>query len=291
MSQIDFAPPPSLARRLARLASDQPLATLAVLALLAITASAVFAGFIADADPLKINPRQRFKAPGEAGLFGTDQFGRDIFARVLHGGQISLTVGLLSASLAGVIGTLAGLVAGSLRAVDAVIMRVMDGLMAIPNILLAVAIVSLVGPSLVSIVVAICIPEIPRVARLIRSMVLTLREEPYVLAAISTSMPRWKVLWRHILPGCLAPLSVQFSYMFAAAILAEAVLGFLGVGFPTEIPSWGNVIAEGKNAFQRAPWCILFPGLFLSLTVLAVNILGDILRDRLDPRLAAKRGR
>ncbi|MDP3340598.1 ABC transporter permease [Frigidibacter sp.] len=263
--------------------------SIAVLVLVLVVLSAMFAGLIAGTDPLSISPRDRYTAPGAEFLFGSDQYGRDIFARVLHGGQISLAVGVLAASLAAVIGTLAGLLAGSFRIVDAILMRVMDGLMAIPNILLAVAIVSLVGPSLLSIVVAICIPEIPRVARLIRAMVLTLREEPYVFAAISMSIPRWKVVLRHILPGCLAPLAVQFSYMFAAAILTEAVLGFLGVGFPSEIPSWGNVIADGKSAFQRAPWCILFPGLFLSVTVLAVNVLGDSLRDRLDPRLAARR--
>lgn len=291
MTPTALSPRPGLLRRGIRLAADQPVMSAAIVVLLVIIASAAFADLIAEADPLGISPRNRYKAPGGDFLFGSDQFGRDIFARVLHGGQISLAVGALSATLAAVIGTLAGLLAGSFRAVDAILMRVMDGLMAIPNILLAVAIVSLVGPSLVSIVVAICIPEIPRVARLIRAMVLTLREEPYVFAAVSMSLPRWKVLARHILPGCLAPLAVQFSYMFAAAILAEAVLGFLGVGFPAEIPSWGNVIADGKSAFQRAPWCILFPGIFLSITVLAVNVLGDSLRDMLDPRITARRTR
>lgn len=276
-------------RRTMALAACEPVLAGAVVVLLLVTGSAVFAGWIAGADPLTINPRFRYRPPDADFLFGSDQYGRDIFARVLHGGQISLAVGALSATLAAILGTVGGLLAGSFRTVDTVLMRVMDGLMAIPNILLAVAIVSLVGPSLVTIVIAICIPEIPRVARLVRAMVLTLREEPYVFAAIGMSIPRWKVLLRHILPGCVAPLSVQFSYMFAAAILAEAVLGFLGVGFPSEIPSWGNVIADGKSAFQRAPWCILFPGAFLSVTILAVNILGDGLRDRLDPRMTARR--
>lgn len=289
MTQADLSARPGPRQRLLRTAAAQPVMTAALVVLTLIVASALLAGAIAGHDPLGISPRDRYRSPGNDFLFGSDQFGRDIFARVLHGGQISLAVGALSATLAALVGTLAGLLAGSFRAVDAVLMRIMDGLMAIPNILLAVAIVSLVGPSLVSIVVAICIPEIPRVARLIRAMVLTLREEPYVFAAVSMSIPRWKVLLRHILPGCLAPLAVQFSYMFAAAILAEAVLGFLGVGFPSEIPSWGNVIADGKSAFQRAPWCILFPGLFLSITVLAVNVLGDGLRDMLDPRNSARR--
>jgi len=291
MTHTALFPRPSRTRRLLSAAASQPVAAGAVVVLALVLAAAVLAGLIAQSDPLGISPRNRYQAPGAEFLFGSDQFGRDIFARVLHGGRISLAVGALSASLAAVAGTLAGLLAGSFRAVDTVLMRVMDGLMAIPNILLAVAIVSLVGPSLMSIVIAICIPEIPRVARLIRAMALSLREEPYVQAAIGMSLPRWKVLARHILPGCLAPLAVQFSYMFAAAILAEAVLGFLGVGFPSEIPSWGNVIAEGKSAFQRAPWCILFPGLFLSVTVLAVNVLGDGLRDMLDPRIAARRTR
>ncbi|MFC3219439.1 ABC transporter permease [Tianweitania populi] len=256
-----------------------------------VIGSAILASWISSADPLSISPRFRYRLPSSEFLFGSDQFGRDIFSRVLHGGQISLMVGFLSAVLAAFFGTLAGLLAGSFRLIDQILMRVMDGLMAIPNVLLAVAIVSLVGPSLVSIVVAICIPEIPRVARLIRAMVLTLREEPYVFAAVSMSIPRWKILLRHVLPGCVAPLVVQFSYMFASAILSEAVLGFLGVGFPSEIPSWGNVIAEGRTAFQRAPWCILFPGIFLSITVLTVNILGDRLRDLLDPRISASRAR
>jgi len=289
MIRLHQSPRKAYLPALLRAVSDQPVAALTGFALLLVVLSAVFADLIAQHAPLTINPRLRYRPPGDGFLFGSDQYGRDIFARVLHGGQISLAVGALSASLAALLGTLAGLLAGSFRAVDTVLMRVMDGLMAIPNILLAVAIVSLVGPSLLSIVVAICIPEIPRVARLIRAMVLSLREEPYVMAAVSMSIPRWKVLARHILPGCMAPLAVQFSYMFAAAILAEAVLGFLGVGFPSEIPSWGNVIADGKTAFQRAPWCILVPGAFLSVTVLAVNVLGDSLRDTLDPRIARRR--
>jgi peptide/nickel transport system permease protein len=247
---------------------------------------AVFAAQVTGIDPSDIRPRLRLKPPGEAFWFGTDALGRDVFSRVLHGGQMSLLVGLLAAAGAAVIGTAIGLVAGVSRLADAVVMRIMDGIMAIPGVLLAVAMVSLVGPSLTSIVAAIAFTDIPRVTRLVRSVVLTVREETYVRAAEGLGLPLPLILTRHILPSCIAPLVVQTTYMFAAAILTEAILGFLGVGFPPEIPTWGNVLAEGRAVFQRAPWTIIFPGLFLGLTVLAVNILGDGLRDQLDPKLS-----
>ena len=258
--------------------------------LLLVVLSAIFAPQIAGTDTFLIRPRLRFRAPDSAFWFGTDALGRDVFALVVHGGRLSLLVGLLCALAGAVIGSLLGLVAGYLRAFDAVIMRIMDGMMAIPSLLFAVALVSLVGPSLFSIVAAITFSEIPRVTRLVRSVVLSVREESYVRAAEGLGIPGYLVLLRHILPTCLAPLIVQTTYMFAAAMLAEAVLGFLGVGFPPDMPSWGNVLAEGRAVFQRAPWTIIAPGLFLAATVMAVNLLGDGLRDRLDPRLPRATG-
>ncbi|HEY5798074.1 MAG TPA: ABC transporter permease [Bosea sp. (in: a-proteobacteria)] len=265
---------------------SNPVVLLSAALLLAIALSAIFAAVVTGSDPFLIRPRLRLRPPGSDFWFGTDALGRDVFALVLHGGKLSLLVGLLAALAGAVIGTAIGLVTGYLRWLDPVVMRIMDAMMAIPGILFAVALVSLVGPSLVSIVAAITFSEIPRVTRLVRSVVLSVREESYVRAAEGLGIPPVLVLLRHILPSCIAPLIVQTTYMFAAAILSEAVLGFLGVGFPPDIPSWGNVMAEGRAVFQRAPWTIIAPGLFLATTVMAVNLLGDGLRDRLDPRLS-----
>jgi peptide/nickel transport system permease protein len=212
--------------------------------------------------------------------------GRDIYSRTVHGGRISLTVGLAVAILASLIGLLVGLVSGYIRAVDAVMMRVMDGLMAIPEILLAISLMAITSASIENVIIAITIPEIPRVARLVRGIVLTIREQPYVEAAICIGTGLPKMLFRHILPNTVAPLLVQGTYVFASAVIMEALLGFIGAGTPPEIPSWGNIMADGRVYFQVAPWSIIFPGIFLSLTVLAVNVLGDSLRDMLDPRLA-----
>lgn len=260
------------------------LASLIILALIIL--SALCAPLLSTHDPLQIFPRLRLQGPSSQHWFGTDSLGRDIFARVLHGGRISLLVGVGVALIAGLGGVLVGLCAGISRYSDSIIMRIMDGVMAVPGLLLAVALVSLFGASLGSIIIAIAIPEIPRVARLLRSVVLTTREEVYVKAAEGLGLPLHKIMWRHILPSCIAPLVVQITFVFASAILMESVLGFLGVGFSADVPTWGNVMAEGRAVFQRAPWIILFPGLFLSLTVLSVNILGDSLRDGLDPKLS-----
>lgn len=277
--------PPRRSALLEALTSNR-VVLLSGLLLLAILLSAVFAGVLTGTDPLLIRPRMRLRPPDGQFWFGTDALGRDVFALVLHGGKLSLMVGLLAACAGAVAGTAIGLVTGYVRWLDPIVMRVMDGMMAIPGILFAVALVSLVGPSLVSIVAAITFAEIPRVTRLVRSVVLSVREETYVRAAEGLGIPSVLVLTRHILPSCIAPLIVQTTYMFAAAILSEAVLGFLGVGFPPDVPSWGNVLAEGRAVFQRAPWTIIAPGLFLAMTVMAVNLLGDGLRDRLDPRLS-----
>ncbi|MDJ0823286.1 MAG: ABC transporter permease [Paracoccaceae bacterium] len=237
-------------------------------------------------DPVALNPMNRLKAPGEAGLFGTDQLGRDVFSRVVNGARVSLIVGLAVAAVAVAIGLFLGLIAGYIRVMDALIMRVMDGLMSIPAILLAIAMISLSGATLATVVIAIVIPEIPRVVRLVRSVVLTVREEPYVEAAISVGTPVPLIMSRHVLPNTIAPLIVQATYICGSAMLTEAILGFLGAGIPPEIPSWGNIMSEGRTFFQLTPWIIFFPGICLAVTVLAVNIVGDGLRDTLDPRIA-----
>ena len=240
-------------------------------------------------DPVALNPIKRLKPPGtESFLFGTDFLGRDVFARVVYGARISLVVGLAVAAVSVTIGLFLGMIAGYVRWLDAIIMRVMDGLMAIPAILLAIALISLSGATLTTVVFAITIPEIPRVVRLVRSVVLTVREEPYVEAAIAAGSRMPLILRRHILPNTIAPLIVQATYICGSAMLTESILGFLGAGIPPEIPSWGNIMSEGRTYFQISPWIIFYPGVALAITVLAVTIMGDGLRDTLDPRIARK---
>lgn len=255
---------------------------LSVMALLAIAAP-FYAG-----DATTMAPGQRLRPPSEAHWFGTDHLGRDVFARTVYGAQISLFVGLSVAACSVTIGLFIGLCAGYFRRVDAIVMRFMDGLMAIPGILLAIAMVSLTRASVWIVIVAITIPEIPRVVRLVRSVVLSVREAPYVEAAVAGGTPTWKIMVRHILPNTVAPLIVQATYICAAAILAEAALSFLGAGTPPEIPTWGNMIAQSRLFLSRAPWTIFCPGIALALVVLAVNLLGDGLRDKLDPRFSRR---
>ena len=250
----------------------------------------LLAQWIAPHDPLAMNPMVRLKGPIEGHPLGTDNFGRDIFSRVLIGGQLSLIIGLATAVVSVLLGLVIGMVAGFFRTADAIIMRMMDALMAIPSILLAIALVALNGPSVGSVIAAITIPEIPRVVRLVRAVVLAAREEPYVEAAIAlgTSMP--KILVRHLVPNTLAPLIVQGTYILASAILTEAILSFLGAGVSTETPTWGNIMAEGRMFFRIKPELILYPGLALSLCILSINLLGDAARDMLDPRLKKRAG-
>ena len=255
--------------------------------LLAMAVVAVAAPWIAP-DPLRLNPINRLKPPSETFWFGADFLGRDIYARTVYGGQISLMVGIAVAAISTVVGLTIGLLAGYIRWVDAVVMRIMDGLMAIPGVLLAIALISLAGASITNVIIAITIPEIPRVVRLVRAVVLTVREQPYVEAAVSVGTRLPKILLKHILPNTLAPLIVQATYVCASAVVIEAILSFLGAGTPPEVPSWGNIMAEGRTYFQFAPWMIFFPGIFLAVTVLAVNMLGDGLRDSLDPRIARR---
>jgi peptide/nickel transport system permease protein len=259
------------------------------LALIAIVAAAsALAPYLGTVDPIRFSPAQRLRPPSDRFWFGTDSFGRDVYSRTIYGGRISLLIGFSVALLATTAGLAIGLVAGYLRTADAVLMRVMDGLMAIPSILLAIAIIAITRASVRGVLLAISIPEIPRVVRLVRGIVLTLREQPYVEATRSLGSGVSRILVRHLLPNTLAPLTVQATYICAVAVLIEAALGFLGAGTPPEIPSWGNIMAEGRTNFQVGPWMILFPGAFLAVIVLAVNLVGDGLRDLLDPRFARR---
>jgi peptide/nickel transport system permease protein len=271
--------------------------TLALLLLLAIAAP-----WLGTVDPTLFDAASRDLKPGAAGeimtldgevlkhtfLMGSDSFGRDIYSRVLYGTRVSLVVGLAAALLSVAFGIVLGLVAGYIRWLDGPLMRVMDGVMAIPAILIAIAVVALWRASLPTVIVAIAIPEIPRVTRLVRSLVLTIREEPYVEAAVALGTPTTKIMFGHILPNTIAPLLVQGTYICAFAILLEAILSFLGVGLPPDIPTWGNIMAEGRVQFVAYPHNEFFPGIFLAITVLAVNILGDGLRDTLDPKMAKR---
>ena len=255
---------------------------LAAMALAALVAP-LFAG-----DPVTINPALRLRPPSAQHWFGTDQLGRDVFARVVYGARVSLQVGIIVAVVAIAIGTLIGLFAGYFRAADAIITRLMDGIMAIPAILLAIAFVALVGASVWIVIVAIVLPEIPRVVRLVRSVVLSVREAPYIDAARAGGTRLHVILGRHILPSTLAPLIVQATYICAAAIIVESALSFLGAGVPPETPTWGSMIAGSRSFLPRAPWTVFAPGFALAVVVLSVNLLGDGLRDYLDPRSARR---
>ena len=269
-----------------RLALRSPAIVLGGSVLIMVMLVAVAAPLVFTADPLALHAAARLRPMSADAWFGTDMFGRDMYSRVIYGCRTSLFVGVTVAALAVGIGLLIGLVAGYVRVLDSVVMRVMDGLMAIPGILLAIAMVALAGASFTTVIFAITVPEIPRVVRLVRSIVLSIREEPYVESAIAAGTRLPAMLWRHVLPNTIAPLIVMASYLCSSAILVESLLSFLGAGLPAEIPSWGNMIAEGRTYFQIYPRMVFLPGLFLALTVLGINILGDGLRDALDPRVA-----
>ncbi|MCB1535553.1 MAG: ABC transporter permease [Rhodoblastus sp.] len=271
-----------------------PAVILGILALIAILAP-----WLGTIDPALLDPTQRNKLPGYVGQIvlangdkapftfhmGTDNLGRDIYSRVVYGARISLVIGAMVAIVATTLGLAIGMVAGYVRWSDGLIMRFMDGLMAIPPILLAIALVSLSRAGLTAVIVAIAIPEIPRVVRLVRSIVLSIREEPYVEAAVTAGTPTPVLLFRHVLPNCIAPLIVQATFVAASAILVESILSFLGVGIPPEVPSWGNIMSAGRQYFRIFPHNMLYPGVCIAVTVLCVNVLGDALRDRLDPKL------
>jgi peptide/nickel transport system permease protein len=254
--------------------------------LLVMMALAAGAGILALSAPTAIHPEFRLRPPSPELWFGGDAMGRDLWSRTVHGGRISLVVGVVTASVTAFCGLAIGLVAGFFRVLDGVVMRFMDGLMAIPGILLAIALMAVAGSSLENVIIAITIPEIPRVVRLVRAMTLSIREMPFVEAAVSVGDSKLRIILRHILPNTLAPLAVQATYVCGAAIIYESYLSFLGAGIPPEISSWGSIMAEGRVFFLVAPWMILIPGCFIGVTVLAINILGDGLRDMLDPRVS-----
>jgi peptide/nickel transport system permease protein len=273
--------------QLTRFAARNPTIVIGGILLAALIVLALLAPWITG-DPFKQTPANRLRPPSEKFWFGTDRYGRDVLARTLYGARVSLIVGLSVAAVASVIGLAAGLLCGYFRRIDAIVMRVMDGVMAIPSILLAIALITLSRPGLGIVITAIVIPEVPRIVRVVRAVVLAIKAQPYIDSAIAGGTRTAKLLVRHILPNTLAPLIVQATYVCASAMLIEAGLSFLGAGVPPEIPSWGNIIAQSRDFFQIAPWAILIPGAFLALTVFAVNMLGDGLRDRLDPRLARR---
>jgi peptide/nickel transport system permease protein len=256
--------------------------------LFAMVVLSVAAPRFATRDPIELSPVDRLRPPSAESWFGTDMLGRDIYSRTIYGGRVSLQIGIYVAAISAVLGLAIGVMSGSSRLADGLVMRVMDGVMAIPAILLAIALMAVMSASVQNVVIALTIPEVPRVVRLVRAQVLSLRESIYVEAARALGAGFLRVVFRHILPNTLAPLIVQATYICASAVIFEAYLSFLGAGTPPEIPSWGNIMAEGRTYVQIAFWIILFPGLFLAATVLAINLVGDGLRDNLDPRVARK---
>lgn len=267
-----------------KLMRRHPTIPLGATVLIAMVAIAVLAPLLGTMDPTATSLARRLREPSAQFPFGTDMLGRDLYSRVLYGARISLLVGFSVAIFSSLGGLLLGLVAGFIKRVDVVVMRIMDGLMSIPSILLAIALMALTKGSVINVIVALTIVEIPRVTRLVRSTVLSLREQPYVEAATAAGASTPRIIFRHILPNSLSPLIVQATYICAAAMVTEAVLSFIGAGTPPITPSWGNIMAEGRTLWQLKFYIVLIPAAFLSATVLAVNLLGDGLRDALDPR-------
>ncbi|RWR34942.1 ABC transporter permease [Sinirhodobacter populi] len=263
-------------------------ARISAIVLLLIVLMAVFAPFLGTGNPVTINPALRLQASSAEHWLGTDSYGRDVYSRIVYGARISLAVGAGTVIVSLVLGIFFGVLTGYFKWADIIVMRFMDGLMAIPGILLAIALVAISGATLTTVLIAIAVPEIPRVARMVRSVILGVRNEPYVEAASILGTGVWKMVWRHMLPNTVAPLIVQGTYIFASAIMTESILSFLGAGVPPETPSWGNMMADGRTFFLLKPELILYPGVMVSLTVLSVNMLGDVLRDRLDPRMAKR---
>jgi peptide/nickel transport system permease protein len=285
----DILPPVKERRGLSGFIYRHPTMAIGGIMLLILVLIAVLAPLLASGDPNAIAPAKRNREPSAEHWFGTDAFGKDIYARVLYGARISLIVGFSVAILAAVAGLAIGLVSGFVRWTDGIIMRIMDGLMSIPSILLAVALMALTRASVENVIIAITIAEIPRVSRLVRGVVLSLREQPYVDAAIAAGTRTPMIILRHILPNTIAPVTVQATYICASAMITEAILSFIGAGVPPTIaPSWGNIMADGRALWEVKPYIIFFPAVFLSLTVLAVNLLGDGLRDAVDPRMAKR---
>lgn len=275
-------------RRLLIKFMKNPTAVFGLIVLVLMVFMAVFADQVAPYDPLEINPADRLLSPGQDHWFGTDRMGRDVFSRVVHGSRISLVVGIGVVALTTVFGTLLGLIAGYFKRLDDVLMRVLDGLMAFPGLILMIMIMAVMGRSLMNVVIALTIVYTPRMARVVRGAVLVQKEQTYVEAARSIGAGDMRILLSHIPRNCIAPIIIQGTMIFAYVVLAESALSFLGVGMPPEIPSWGNVISSGKVFLRRAPWICFFSGISISLCVLALNSIGDGLRDILDPRLNNK---
>ena len=282
----DLFPHTRLRRGLVGLVRRHPTIAAGGALLILLVLIALFAPWLGTVDPTTLAPARRTRPPSTEHWFGTDMLGRDLYSRVIYGTRVSLTVGFAVATLASSIGLAIGLMAGFVRWIDAILMRVMDGLMSIPPILLAVALMALTRGSVGNVVIAITIAEIPRVSRVVRSVVLSLREQPYVDAAVAAGTRTPAIILRHILPNTLAPMTVQATYICASAMIVEAILSFIGAGTPPITPSWGNIMAEARALWQAKPFIVFFPAAFLSITVLAVNLLGDGLRDALDPRMA-----
>jgi peptide/nickel transport system permease protein len=284
----DLLPAVRLRRGLLGFLRRHPTIAVGGAILLLMLLMAVFAPYLGTVDPTALAPARRLRSPSAEYWFGTDMLGRDLYSRVIYGARVSLVVGFSVAAFASAIGLVIGLFSGFVRWLDAVLMRVMDGLMSIPPILLAVALMALTRGSVGNVILAITIAEIPRVSRLVRGVVLSLREQPYVDAAVAAGTRTPMIIWRHILPNTLAPMTVQATYICASAMIIEAILSFIGAGTPPITPSWGNIMAEGRALWQVKPFIVFFPAVFLSATVLAVNLLGDGLRDALDPRMAKR---
>ena len=284
----DVLPPRKQRGRVAMFVYRYPTIAVGGALVALIVAIAIFAPWLGTVDPTALAPARRTRAPSAQYWFGTDMLGRDIYSRVLYGTRVSIIVGFSVALCAAVLGMFIGLVSGFVRVLDAVVMRVMDGIMSIPSILLAIALMALTRGSVQNVIIAITIAEVPRVSRLVRGVVLSLREQPYVEAAVASGTRMPKIILKHILPNTLAPITVQATFICASAMITEAILSFIGAGTPPIIPSWGNIMAEGRALWQVKPYIVFFPAAFLSVTVLAVNLLGDGLRDALDPRLAKR---
>jgi len=292
LAPVDLAAAPALAPpqrgRLHDLLHRHPTTIAGAVLLALMILMALLAPWLGTVDPQALLPLHRLKPPSAAHWFGTDMLGRDLYSRVVYGARVSLIVGLSVALFGSVVGVFLGMVTGFVRIIDTVLMRVMDGLMSIPSVLLAIALMALTRASIGNVIFAITVAEVPRMTRLVRGVVLGLREQPFVEAAIASGTGFFPILWRHIMPNTLAPVLVQGTFIAASAMITEAALSFIGAGTPPNVPSWGNIMAEGRSLFQVAYYIILFPGIFLSLTVLAINLLGDGLRDALDPRLARR---
>jgi peptide/nickel transport system permease protein len=284
----DVLPPPRRRGRVMTFVNRNPTIVIGGALVSLIILMAILAPYLGTVDPTALAPAKRTREPSAQFWFGSDMLGRDVYSRVIYGARVSLIVGFAVATIASIMGTFVGLVSGFSRLLDSIIMRVMDGLMSIPPILLAIALMALTRASVQNVIIAISIADFPRVSRLIRGVVLSLREQPYVEAAVASGTRTPMIIIKHILPNTLAPLMVNATFICASAMITEAALSFIGAGTPPIIPSWGNIMAEGRALWQVKPYIVFFPAIFLCITVLSVNLLGDGLRDALDPRLAKR---